>query len=144
MIVLFFAPPYYPAVSSRNDQLIKEVVGEMEKYANFNHNISFENQNYFGGISDLSYVGLQNPLHSMSSLVGNMPLWDKGYSIPLQELEEFDVPVLNMGPVGKDAHQWTERLDVNYAFETLLDICYRFVLKNYLFLIKLHKYSRKE
>ena len=37
----------------------------------------------------------------MSSLVDNMPLWDKGYSIPLQELEEFDVPVLNMGPVGK-------------------------------------------
>ncbi len=27
-----------------------------------------------------------------------------------------------MGPVGKDAHQWTERLDVNYAFETLLDM----------------------
>ena len=48
------------------------------------------------GISDLSYVGLQYPLDSMSSLVDNMPLWDKGYSIPLQELEEFDVPVLNM------------------------------------------------
>ena len=74
------------------------------------------------GISDLSYVGLQYPLDSMSSLVDNMPLWDKGYSIPLQELEEFDVSVLNMGPVGKDAHQWTERLDVNYAFETLLDM----------------------
>lgn len=122
MIVLFFAPPYYPAVSSRNNPLIKEVVVEMEKYAHYNHKITFENQNYFGGISDLSYVGLQYPLDSMSSLVDNMPLWDKGYSIPLQELEEFDVPVLNMGPVGKDAHQWTERLDVNYAFETLLDM----------------------
>ncbi|WP_439741212.1 M20/M25/M40 family metallo-hydrolase [Bacillus pseudomycoides] len=122
MIVLFFAPPYYPAVSSRHNPLIKEVVGEMERYAHYNHGITFENQNYFGGISDLSYVGLQYPVDSMSSLVENMPLWDKGYSIPLQELEEFDVPVLNMGPVGKDAHQWTERLDINYAFETLLDM----------------------
>ncbi|PEJ40296.1 M20/M25/M40 family metallo-hydrolase [Bacillus pseudomycoides] len=122
MIVLFFAPPYYPAVSSRHNPLIKEVVREMERYAHYNHGITFKNQNYFGGISDLSYVGLQYPVDSMSSLVENMPLWDKGYSIPLQELEEFDVPVLNMGPVGKDAHQWTERLDINYAFETLLDM----------------------
>lgn len=44
MIVLFFAPPYYPAVSSRNNPLIKEVVTEMEKYANLNHNITFENK----------------------------------------------------------------------------------------------------
>lgn len=48
MIVLFFAPPYYPAVSSRNNPLIKEVVVEMEKYAHYNHKITFENQNYFG------------------------------------------------------------------------------------------------
>ncbi|MGH0544074.1 hypothetical protein ACQVPW_21505 [Bacillus cereus] len=43
-------------------------------------------------------------------------------TVIVREIEEFDVPVLNMVPVGKDAHQWTERLDVNYAFETLLDM----------------------
>ena len=122
MIVLFFAPPYYPAVSSRHNPLIKEVVYEMEKYAHQTHGITFKSQNYFGGISDLSYVGLQYPANSMRPLITNMPLWNNGYSIPLRELEEFDVPVLNMGPVGRDAHQWTERLDIDYAFETLLDM----------------------
>jgi arginine utilization protein RocB len=122
MMVLFFAPPYYPAVSSRNHPLIHTVVCRMEEYAKEKHGISFQHQRYFGGISDLSYVGLQYPAASLHPLVANMPLWDKGYSIPLQELEEFDVPVLNLGPVGRDAHQWTERLDVDYAFGTLFDM----------------------
>ncbi len=122
MIVLFFAPPYYPAVSSRKHPLIQTVVSEMEQYAKEKHDITFRMQNYFGGISDLSYVGLQYPAASLRPLVANMPLWDRGYSIPLQELEEFDVPVLNVGPVGRDAHQWTERLDVDYAFDTLMDM----------------------
>ncbi|MDP1442131.1 M20/M25/M40 family metallo-hydrolase [Priestia megaterium] len=122
MIVIFFAPPYYPAVSSRQNLLIQDVVCNMEKYAYENHNVTFKKQNYFGGISDLSYVGLQYPPESMKPLTTNMPLWNNGYSVPLDELERFNVPVLNVGPVGKDAHQWTERLDIDYAFGTLLDM----------------------
>lgn len=122
MIVLFFAPPFYPAVSSRKHPLIQRTVSEMEAYAHEQHHVKLVSQNYFGGISDLSYVGLQYPAASMRPLVANMPLWDKGYSIPLQALEAFDVPVLNLGPVGRDAHQWTERLDVDYAFVTLMDL----------------------
>lgn len=122
MIIIFFAPPYYPAISSSKHPLIKEVVEKMERYANDSHGIAFEKINYFNGISDLSYVGLQYPAESMTPLTANMPLWDKGYSVPLKELELFDVPVLNMGPVGFDAHQWTERLDLDYAFTTLFDM----------------------
>lgn len=122
MIVIFFAPPYYPAISSYKHPLIKDVVATLDKYAKESHDITFEKINYFNGISDLSYVGLQYPAESMKSLTANMPLWDQGYSVPLQELELFDVPVLNVGPVGFDAHQWTERLDLDYVFETLMDL----------------------
>ncbi|GKU82004.1 M20/M25/M40 family metallo-hydrolase [Niallia sp. NCCP-28] len=122
MIVIFFAPPYYPAISSYQHPLIKKAVAKIEKYALESHAVSFEKINYFAGISDLSYAGLQYPVESMKSLTANMPLWDKGYSIPLKEMELLDVPVLNMGPVGFDAHQWTERLDIDYAFITLLDM----------------------
>ncbi|MED1204422.1 M20/M25/M40 family metallo-hydrolase [Heyndrickxia acidicola] len=122
MIVLFFTPPYYPAVSSRNHPSIKTVTREMAAYALERHGITFKKQNYFGGISDLSYVGLQYPADSMGSFIRNFPLWDQGYSIPLSELEEFDVPVINLGPTGRDAHQWTERLDIGYSLDILLDM----------------------
>jgi arginine utilization protein RocB len=133
MMVLFFAPPYYPAICSRNHPLIKQVTSEMIDYARQKHEISLQKINYFGGISDLSYVGLQYPITSLQSFVTNMPLWEKGYSIPLKELEEFDVPVINLGSVGKDAHQRTERLDVTYTFEILSDLlptCIHKLLEN--------------
>ncbi|SEN69864.1 M20/M25/M40 family metallo-hydrolase [Lihuaxuella thermophila] len=121
MIVLFFAPPYYPAVCSGTSPLIQRVVSDMISYARTRHGITLKKQNYFGGISDLSYVGLQASAESRSRLVANMPLWNRGYSIPLEELELFDVPVINLGPLGRDAHQWTERLNVD-SLGTLMDL----------------------
>ncbi|RXT08771.1 M20/M25/M40 family metallo-hydrolase [Ammoniphilus sp. CFH 90114] len=122
MIVVFFAPPFYPAISSRNHPLVEKVVKDMVDYAKVVHGLEWLEQNYFGGISDLSYAGLQFPVDQMSPLVNNMPLWNQGYSLPLKEMEEFDVPVLNIGPVGRDAHKWTERLDEDYAFDILPDV----------------------
>lgn len=122
MIVLFFAPPFYPAISSRHHPLIKRVIPALQAHAQAQHQVRLKLQHYFGGISDLSYCGLQVPATAMQPLVANMPLWDKGYTIPLQELEAFDVPVMNLGPVGRDAHQWTERLDVAYAFGPLQEM----------------------
>ena len=122
MIVLFFAPPYYPPVSSRKHPMIQRVVSEVAGYARNKHGVQYEQQYFFNGICDLSYVGLQYPIATLQPFIANMPLWEKGYSLPLRELEAFDVPVLNIGPVGKDAHKWTERLDVDFAFDTLRDI----------------------
>lgn len=132
LIVLFFAPPFYPAITSYQHPLIKEVVTEILDYSKEFHDISFEKINYFSGISDLSYAGLQYPAAYMKPLTSNMPLWNNGYKIPIQELEQLNLPVLNLGPVGFDAHQWTERLDVDYAFGVLLDIlpvCISLLLK---------------
>ncbi|MGQ0518148.1 hypothetical protein ACT453_51995, partial [Bacillus sp. D-CC] len=72
-------------VSSRNNQLIKEVVGEMEKYANFNHNISFKNQNYFGGISDLSNL---YPIMAYCLQVNSLNLMDSVSSRNNQLIKE--------------------------------------------------------
>lgn len=122
MIVLFFAPPYYPAVSSRNHPCIRRVVDEIIGYAKNQYNLELNEQNYFAGLSDLSYVGLEKTASSLGCLISNMPLWDQGYSIPLDVLEELNIPVLNLGPVGKDAHKWTERLDVDNAFDVLREM----------------------
>jgi arginine utilization protein RocB len=119
MIVLFYAPPYYPAVNSSADPLIGRLVAKLKTYAQETHGVSLVEQHYFGGISDLSYVGLQQSPASLRALTDNMPLWNRGYDLPLAALAKFQVPVLNVGPVGRDAHQWTERLNVPFAFTTV-------------------------
>ncbi|MDT3424954.1 arginine utilization protein RocB [Paenibacillus forsythiae] len=122
MIVLFFAPPYYPAVTWKNDLFTGKVVEEIISYAHQHHQIDLADQNFFAAISDLSYVGMPNQSSSHRAFADLMPLWERGYSIPLKELERFVVPVLNLGPIGRDAHKWTERLELNYAFGTLVDL----------------------
>jgi arginine utilization protein RocB len=47
-----------------------------------------------------------------------MPLWQKTYDIPFAEMEALSVPVINIGPWGKDLHKFTERV---YK----LDLCER-------------------
>jgi arginine utilization protein RocB len=39
-----------------------------------------------------------------------MPLWQKTYDIPFAGMEALSVPVINIGPWGKDLHKFTERV----------------------------------
>ena len=47
-------------------------------------------------------------------LAENTPGWGKVYNLPLEVLLKLDVPVVNLGPSGRDAHKYTERLDLRY------------------------------
>ncbi|TYR79768.1 M20/M25/M40 family metallo-hydrolase [Priestia megaterium] len=118
-IVLYLSPPFYPAVSSQQHKLVRRIVQAVQKEAEEKYGVELVEQAYFGGISDLSYAGLQHPLETFLPLTENMPLWGRGYELPLRELSILQVPVLNLGPVGRDAHQWTERLEVHYSFKEL-------------------------
>ncbi|HWO97108.1 MAG TPA: M20/M25/M40 family metallo-hydrolase [Bacillus sp. (in: firmicutes)] len=122
MIVLFFAPPFYPAVETSHHPIVQRLTQEMTDYAGRAHGISFTSLQYFNGISDLSYVGLKEELSGIAAYTENVPVWDVTYSIPFEELKKLNVPVLNFGPVGRDAHQQTERLHIDYAFVKLKDM----------------------
>ncbi|WP_110111602.1 M20/M25/M40 family metallo-hydrolase [Bacillus sp. CGMCC 1.16541] len=119
MMILFFTPPFYPAICSKESVKLQGIIQSVQAVAKRSFNVELIEQAYFGGISDLSYAGLQHPLDTFMPFVTNMPLWEKGYTIPLKELADFHVPVCNLGPIGRDAHQWTERLNVSYSFGQL-------------------------
>lgn len=116
MIVLFYSPPFYPAVSSRNNSKIQNVVGELIDLAEKKYNVPLKEQHYFAGLSDLSFTSLSQPVEALKPLFGNMPLFQNGYQFPLDELQQLKIPVMNFGPLGRDAHKWTERLNVDYSF----------------------------
>ncbi|MFO6496117.1 MULTISPECIES: M20/M25/M40 family metallo-hydrolase [Bacillus] len=120
MIVLFYSPPFYPAVSSKDDPLIRKVIGEVTDYAEERYGFEFQEIQYFPGLSDLSYLQLQK--QSISAFTDNMPLFNHGYSLPSGQENALFVPVINIGPVGKDPHKWTERLHVPFSFGKLPDL----------------------
>jgi arginine utilization protein RocB len=117
MIIVFYSPPYYPAVSSKEDLLIQKTVGEVISHAKAQYQIELKQQNYFPGLCDLSFVQLTDKGQSVTQLTANMPLYGNGFQLPLQEIQNLNIPVLNIGPIGRDPHKWSERLHIPYAFD---------------------------
>ncbi|GAA0361540.1 M20/M25/M40 family metallo-hydrolase [Bacillus horti] len=122
MIVFFFAPPYYPSISSHKNSFLQDICTKLSDYTETTYGFSLLHQNYHSAMMDLSYVGSATMSKSNKILTKNMPLWEKGYTIPFEAMEKFSIPVLNLGPYGFDPHKWTERLELTYSFEVLPDL----------------------
>jgi arginine utilization protein RocB len=118
LIVVFYSPPFYPSVSSKEDDFIQGILSEVQSFAKDQFQISLKNQQYFAGLSDLSFLQIRESEESIRELTANMPIYGDHYQLPLEEIKALNIPVLNVGPLGKDPHKWTERLHLPYSFET--------------------------
>lgn len=114
-VVIFFAPPYYPAVNSSHEPGVMEALDSMIEVAD-HAGFHVKHVHYFNGICDLSYVNYQKPEEELDTYRSNTPIWGQGYTVPFAEMRKLKAPVLNVGPFGKDPHQRTERLHRSNAF----------------------------
>lgn len=121
MVVIFFAPPFYPSVGAREDDanydLICKVVNTVREYAKDELDEDIKTQRYFKGLSDLSYFSLRDSEKVIKYLKPNMPSLGYNYDIPFEEIKKLNLPVFSFGPHGKDPHKWTERILVDYSFK---------------------------
>ena len=133
-IVVGFTPPYYPPVladkRSKFDKKIlkvaKDLVDESDRYG-YKVKIS----PVFPGISDLSYFKLNDLEEIENSLKLNLPVWESKYNLPLKEMADLNVPVMNLSMHGFDAHKHTECLELNYSLkvvpELLKKVCFNLI-----------------
>ncbi len=133
LIVIFFAPPYYPSVGTKQEDkdydLIQKVLNIVKKFANDKLDENIKTQRYFKGLSDLSYFSLRDSETVMNYLKPNMPSIGYNYDIPFDEIKKLNLPVFSFGPHGKDPHKWTERVLVDYSFEKV-PIIFRSLIQN--------------
>ena len=120
-IVVAFAPPYYPHLrnkgESQKEKHLMGVVDRLQKYGKESFDMEWRVNRFHKGISDMSYCGLQDAQDVLLMLKPNMPTFGYSYTLPLEEMAKLNVPVVNVGPWGKDAHKFTERLHMPFAYE---------------------------
>lgn len=129
VMVLSYAPPYYPAYHSDHlpgragagtrifDQLARAAAG---------YGVQLEKGNYFCGISDLSYCGVgEGP--GLTGYAANSPMWGGLYSMDSEAMKQFGVPALLFGPVGRDAHQMGERVKAVSLLEEVPSVLIKFI-----------------
>ncbi len=119
MAVVGFVPPYYPHRGnlrrSDKERALLEALAAVAKKGREEFGEEIAYVEYFGGITDMSFLGFQGEPEALIALAENMPGWGKLYSLPLEDLLRLDVPVANIGPAGKDAHKDTERLELDFS-----------------------------
>lgn len=119
-IVLFFAPPYYPAVPAVPSPLLDALRQALAAHPDDR----LVEEEFFPLLSDMSYLRL-DPRVDATALCDNMPVWREdatttpgGYQVPLAEMRSLDMPVINIGPYGRDLHQRGERALMSFSFTT--------------------------
>ncbi|MDU5082236.1 M20/M25/M40 family metallo-hydrolase [uncultured Tissierella sp.] len=137
-VILALTPPYYP--STNNNMLgekstqIYEIIEDIKKYAKDHFHEEYIVQNYFTGISDLSYSMFVSDQSNIDYIANNMLMWKDVYYIPLEVIKEISMPVINIGPWGRDLHKYTERVykeDLFYKTPKLIDLFVSRLLENY-------------
>jgi arginine utilization protein RocB len=119
LVVVGFLPPFYPArensCSEPAGRHIEEAIDKLTDYAKREYSLSVYRAGIMGGVTDLSFTGFRGNAEELLPLASNMPLWGRGYEIPLAALSQIDIPVMNFGPLGKDCHKMTERVELDYS-----------------------------
>ncbi len=131
-IILYYSPPFYPHIRGATGPLYEAVY----RVAKNHPELSLELREYFPYLSDMSYLRL-DPGLDVAALRLNMPVWrdedeearSGSYSLPLSAIQELGVPVVNLGPYGRGAHQRGERTLMSYSFEALPQLVYESIFE---------------
>lgn len=121
IVVVYFSPPYYPhiyveGVEPKDKKLIDSVD---DAIANASDEFEIVRKKFYPYISDLSYAAAPKEDNVLEALKGNMPGFGVKYDLPLEDMQTLSLPVVNIGPFGKDAHKFTERIEKQYSFNVL-------------------------
>lgn len=117
VVIVFFSPPYYPHIYVEGKSKLEEnLLNAVKKTVkNIDSNYDIEVKKFYPYISDLSYVAAPREKEAVESLKNNMPGFGVKYKLPIEDLQKLNLPVVNIGPFGKDAHKFTERLEKDYS-----------------------------
>lgn len=123
LAVYGFLPPYYPQrVTTGKTPMEADLVRAVEwavREGAEKYGARIDVNDYFGGVSDLSFFGYQGTREDMESLSRNLPGWGTVFRLSAEDLFKLDVPVANIAPAGKDSHRKTERLEIRYSLEVV-------------------------
>lgn len=119
-IVLYYAAPFCPhnTLQGKDEKLIDEIKHIAGRVSDKTGE-AYRFMKFFPSLSDSSYIKIDDSESSLAMLIDNFPGFDSLYPLPLKEMRELNIPAVNYGCYGKDAHKWTERVNIPYTFEVL-------------------------
>jgi arginine utilization protein RocB len=127
--VVGLASLYYPRVlvgdaSGRHARLRAAAARQAEILAR-EAGVSIRLRAFFPGISDMSFLGCADTPEELALVADNTPAWGSRIRFDYSCARELDVPVINVGPWGRDYHQRLERIYMPYSFGVMPELVWR-------------------
>ena len=63
------------------------------------------------------------------AIAENNPAWGTKHYVNYEDVKELNIPVINVGPYGLDAHKRMERTEMTYTFEIVPNVTKRVIEK---------------
>lgn len=123
VIVLYYGAPYCPhnTLQGKDTWMIKKIEKIADRVSE-KCNEEYRLMRFFPSLSDSSYLKLDDTEESIQNLVDNFPAFKDLYPVPLKKIKVLNIPAINYGCYGKDAHKWSERVHIPYTFEVLPEL----------------------
>ncbi|MGJ7910391.1 M20/M25/M40 family metallo-hydrolase [Neobacillus sp. LXY-1] len=122
-VIIGFLPPYCPSGFNEriaaNEIKIVRAAERIVELAHSQYNMSISIGEVYEGISDLSEFGFKGTKEDMEVLSSNFAGWGVDFVYPFEQSSFLNIPIVNLGPIGKDAHKKIERLYLPYTLNTL-------------------------
>jgi arginine utilization protein RocB len=106
-------PPGFDAVEAA----IKQATAETSAA----HDCGISIHPFFPAIADMSFIGPVDE-DDLKVVAANTPLWGSSIVWPARGPVRTPLPVINVGPWGRDYHHWLERTHDGYSFRVLPDL----------------------
>jgi arginine utilization protein RocB len=120
-IIVFYSSLYSPRIEvSGKNQLERNLISSLDLAVSKvqpNYPNPIVTRNFFPYISDMSFVALSDDEEGISAVSSNTPCWGSKLFVNYQDIRDINVPVINIGPYGFDAHKQYERVELSYSFE---------------------------
>lgn len=127
VVIVYFSQPYYPHVfvegkTEKEKALIAAVEAAVTETKS-DYQLGFKK--FFPYISDLSYGAVPEEEGVVETFQQNLPGYGITYDLPFDAIRALNLPVLDIGAFGKDAHRFTERIHKHYTFNVAPELLYR-------------------
>jgi arginine utilization protein RocB len=123
-IVLGFASLPYPAVhfpETPDAAALERRVRDVTAAAAARHGVSITPVRHLEVIVDMSFLGAVDA-DDLRHTARNTPVWGSSINWPLDPTPTPGIPMINVGPWGRDYHHWLERVHEPYAFGVLPEL----------------------
>jgi arginine utilization protein RocB len=132
-IILFYSSLYSPRIEltgkTNHEQALIDALDQAVETVQPSYQYPIITRNFFPYISDMSFVALSDDEEGINAVSNNDPGWGTKHFVEYQDIRDLNVPVINIGPYGLDAHKKLERMEMTYSLEVVPNLTNKVIRK---------------